>query len=503
MSRLSRYLHSSASSYVVLAANALFTLGSIPLALKFLGRDEFGVWVVASQLALYLSLLDIGMAQSITRILIDHKDRADFGRAVSTALAVLASQAVVIALLGAVVFTALSGLYGLPEAQRPQFNTVMTWVAVLTGLSFLSRIFIHLLEAHQRQYVTNYAQIAALAANFAAIFFALRAGYGVVSLAIGQFAGWLANSAICAVAVLVLRLAPRPGRPDAAVFRALFGLGWSLFMIQCGAQLIMSSQIFLITRWGGPDEAATWSVCTRPFFLVLTAIYRPFDLSLPAFAEMMTRSEWELVKTRMSKMLRLTCIVAAVGSVLFIFCNQDFVAAWTHKKIEWPVRNDIALGIWMALLAVFHAPTMFIITTKQIGFMRFIFLIEGVFSIALASVLLHRHGIAALVLSFATGSLLLHGAYGFRRIKKMFGLSWIAIMREWILIALAAAAVTASACWVARHFMTDVPAVMRFLGVATAGGCCGGLLLWLRGLDTSLRAEIVAHLPLQAFRRNK
>ena len=39
MSRFKRFAHSLASGYVLLAANMLFTLASVPLALKYLGTD--------------------------------------------------------------------------------------------------------------------------------------------------------------------------------------------------------------------------------------------------------------------------------------------------------------------------------------------------------------------------------------------------------------------------------------------------------------------------------
>jgi len=74
MSRFKRFAHSLASGYAALASTVLVTLASVPLALHYLSKEEFGLWALASQVAAYLSLIDAGMTGSLSRFLIDHKD---------------------------------------------------------------------------------------------------------------------------------------------------------------------------------------------------------------------------------------------------------------------------------------------------------------------------------------------------------------------------------------------------------------------------------------------
>ena len=64
MSRIKRFAHSLVSGYVFLGANALYTLASVPLALHYLSKPEFGLWAVATQIAGYLMLIDFGLGTS-------------------------------------------------------------------------------------------------------------------------------------------------------------------------------------------------------------------------------------------------------------------------------------------------------------------------------------------------------------------------------------------------------------------------------------------------------
>ena len=77
MSRFRTTALSLASGYAAMASNVVYTLASIPLALRYLPKDEFGLWALITQITGYLVLIDV--ASSLSRILIDHKDTRDDG----------------------------------------------------------------------------------------------------------------------------------------------------------------------------------------------------------------------------------------------------------------------------------------------------------------------------------------------------------------------------------------------------------------------------------------
>ena len=62
------------SGYGLTLVNLLFTVVSVPLALHYLTKQEFGIWAIALQFASYLLLVDLGVSASVSRLLADHKD---------------------------------------------------------------------------------------------------------------------------------------------------------------------------------------------------------------------------------------------------------------------------------------------------------------------------------------------------------------------------------------------------------------------------------------------
>src|SRR5712671_959776 len=103
MSRLQRFVHGAASGTVLLVVNSLFSLASIPLALRFLSREQFGLWALGVQVTSFLLFVDLGMSSSMTRLLIDHKDdRANgrYGGMIRSSFLVFGLQALLILALG-------------------------------------------------------------------------------------------------------------------------------------------------------------------------------------------------------------------------------------------------------------------------------------------------------------------------------------------------------------------------------------------------------------------
>ena len=70
MSRLQRFVRTVVSSYALMFLSMLYQLGSIPLALRFLSKEQFGLWVLMTQIAGYLLMVDFGITYAIARLLI-------------------------------------------------------------------------------------------------------------------------------------------------------------------------------------------------------------------------------------------------------------------------------------------------------------------------------------------------------------------------------------------------------------------------------------------------
>src|SRR6266446_6826916 len=274
MSRLKKFAHSLASSYVLLGANVIFTLASVPLAASWLSKAEFGLWALTTQIAGYIALVDLGMSGSIARILIDYKDNKDgglYGGVIRTGLLVSLAQGSIIFATGSGLAMLMGPALQVPAHLRHDFQWLVLGQCGVLALNFLLRIFGHLLAAHQRYDLMNYPQVAGFAANYGILWFGFCHGWGVFSMLWGQLAGLIVGTAYPAWATWRLKLFPTAGHwgcVTGAMFAELFRFGRDLFLFALGSQLINASQVIVVARCLGLDAAANWSVCTRSYTVV-------------------------------------------------------------------------------------------------------------------------------------------------------------------------------------------------------------------------------------------
>jgi O-antigen/teichoic acid export membrane protein len=500
MSRLKKYARSLVSGYVLLGANVAFTLATVPLALAYLPTAEFGLWALATQLAGYLALLDLGMG-GVSRILVDYKDHKEdggYGSVIQTFLWVSVVQGGLLLVGGAVMGLGLRTVLRVPEALAKEFAILLVGQSVLLAGNFLTRILTYLLSSHQRYDLSNYAHTAGFCVNFAVLWLGFHHGLGVYSLLCGQVSAWAVAAVTCLVWCLRLRLFPRAGcwgRPSLARFREIFAFSLDVFLYLLGAQIVNASQTILVTRLLGLEVAAVWSICTRTYQFLVQAVNRLFDYSCPALAEMIVRQERERLFRRFHSLAVLAGSLAVWAGVIFAVCNQPFVEVWAGGRIRWDRTNDVLLAVWLAACAPAYCHLGLVGQRKEFRGMRFLFLVEGLCFVGASLWVLAWGGVTAMLVVSVLCALSIRLPYGLWRTKSFFGVAAKAVVWEWFWPSLRLTLLFAPLGFLTAQL---APYCSALIFVAVGGPSLGvvGLALLLRhGLTRDMQEELLQRSP--------
>jgi hypothetical protein len=177
-----------------------------------------------------------------------------------------------------------------------------------------------------------------------------------------------------------------------------------------------------------------------------------------------------------------------------------FVAVWTSGRIFWPPLNDLLLGAWLVVLSVQSCHSSLILTTKRIGFMRFVFFIEGAVYVVLAVLTVPGGGLPALIACSIFCGATFTGAYSAWRASRYLGYPLGEVVFRWMKhagIVLLGFAPPALLCWWATGGLEPLPRL------AIAGGLAAtlGLFVLLRfGVPPELQAEFQERAPAKAGR---
>ena len=260
--RFKRTFHSISSSYFLLAGNALYSLGSVPVALYYLNKSEFGLWVLMATIIGYITLIDLGMSSAASRLLVDckdYKEDGNYGSLIQTEILICSIQGGIILMIGFYLSGSFAKIIGIPLELTQDFIKLMKWQFCAVSLSFSTKIFVLILGSHQRMDIVNYSGIFSLFINFTIQWISFHLGYGVLSLAFGSLSAVIILIPINIYLCKYFNLFPgskKWGRISWIQFKTLFMFGKDILFVSLGTQMILASQTIIITRTMGLEAAA-------------------------------------------------------------------------------------------------------------------------------------------------------------------------------------------------------------------------------------------------------
>ncbi len=508
MSRSKRFVTGLLSSYAAIGVNILYTLASIPLALHYLDKEEFGLWALVTQLSGYLMLLEFGMTGSVARSLSDHKDQMEdgiYGSILRTGGRVFAIQGVLVALMGLTLAWFAPPLLDLPARLHQPFAILMAAQAVLSGLRLSLGALGSPLWCHQRLDLSNLSSSLSLVSNFAVLWIGFHLGWHVYSLTVSSVVGtFLSSFSIYLFCRRQGFYPPREhrGRYDPRLFRELFHFGGGLFLMNLGAQLASASQVILVSRLLGMEAAATWSVATKIFSMAQQFVARVLDSSAGGLAEMIVRKEAGQLQKRFKDLVAISAVMAVAASAGIALMNGAFIEIWTSGKVTWNPWNNYLLACVLFSTAVTRCHTGLTGLTKQLRGMKYVYLIEGLAFVTLCFFLVPLAGLTGLLIAALVCNIFLTGAYGVNRTSCFFDIPryeiayWV--VRPATILVLTGIFFTS----------TRIPSFTKLDAVQQLS--IGGFifvvivipLIWIFGIDSKLRSEIF-HFCCQTWEKTK
>jgi O-antigen/teichoic acid export membrane protein len=498
MSRKLRFLFSLGSGYVALAANVLYVAASIPLALRHLTREEFGLWSVVVPLRECLVLLDLGVSAAVARLLVDVKDDINggaYGSLLKTAWLIFGLLATIIVSSGFLLSRPLAFLMGIPPAFVSTFEVLVRWQFVITGVGFLTTPFGYLpLWSQQRSDLINLSFVGFFAAGLFFMWIGFETRLGAYTLILSNATSAIFSIASMTLAAACLRLIPSRGHWGVISWKRfweVFRFSRDLFIAGLAPQLIPASQMILVTKILGLDAAGVWSVCTKSFNMARLIICRIYDSSGAGLSEMIVRGEIERFRSRFAGLVALSAVGAGFFGVLGALGNRGFVNIWTGEKLAWDSWSDVAAAAYLFSFTITRCYTGLTGIVKQVGNYKYISLLEGVLVIVGGIVLAPQLHFCGVLLSSLLANLLCSGAYGAFRVARFFSTSFVEVTFGWLKSTLLYVLIFALGAfgifWLGNRFSGPLP----FLTTATSAGVIGSVLALLFGFPREILRELV------------
>jgi O-antigen/teichoic acid export membrane protein len=155
--------------------SSLLTLVSLPLAVRYLGPERFGLWATVASTVVFLNLLDLGIASTLTNHIARsyaEGDREHATRYTTNAVALTASVACITgaALVGAWPHIDWAALLSVSaNVPRSEVRATVAVAAALMLLGLPASLGSRILAGYQEVHLSNMVVAAGMVANLAGL----------------------------------------------------------------------------------------------------------------------------------------------------------------------------------------------------------------------------------------------------------------------------------------------------------------------------------------------
>jgi O-antigen/teichoic acid export membrane protein len=346
---------SSGSAAKLLTGGVSFL--TLPLAVRYLGAEKYGVWATITTTAVWINLLDLGVANTLTNEISRAyalKDKEAARRYFTNSLVLT----VAVASLVGVLFTGLMRYINWGEAfnigpnvSASEVGRTVVAAVCLTLLGLPCNLVSKLLAGYQELHRHSVASAGGAIASLIGLALGITLHVSMPTLYVMSLGCVSCASLVVMLVVLWQKpwLLPRPSALELHSMRRVLDSGSSFFLIQVAAVVVFSSDNLIVSHYLGAAEVTPYSVTWRLAGLAALAQSLIFPALWPAYAEAYAKRDFQWVRRTFAMTLKgivVLNVVCATGLVLF---GRVVIRLWAGPAAVPGTYLLVAMAVWIVV----------------------------------------------------------------------------------------------------------------------------------------------------------
>ncbi len=344
------------NSFLVKIFSTIVTLSLIPVSIRYVNKEQYGVWLTISSVITWVNVFDFGLANGLKNKLTEVFAKKNNQLAtiyLSTAYAILLFITVGLVLLFyfIVPFVNWNAIFN-TDIDKHVLDSTLEITFIGFCLLFLFKPISSLLMALQLHFLNSIIQLIGNAIALLVIYFFgqyfLHPFLFLAVVMAGSYPLTLLVASIILFARKYKHLRPKWRWVNFSYKRILFGLSFKFFVIQISVLAILTSNNFLISYFTNNESVTYYNIAYRYFSIIIifqTLIMTPL---WTAFTDAFTLEDYNWIKSTVDKMNRLNLLLC-LALVVMVLASGKVYQLWIGNDILIPNEINILLGIYMAL----------------------------------------------------------------------------------------------------------------------------------------------------------
>lgn len=394
----------SALAKVISVSTALV---SVPLTLRYLGAERYGMWMTMSSLVAMLGFADLGVGNGLLALVASangRDDRARIRACAASAYCVLSLVAVAVIATFGLAYPWLDWvrIFNVQtETARMEAGPASAALVCCFALTIPLNVVQKVQSGLQRGFAASLWQCLSSLIGLIGVLVVIH-WRGPLPCLVLAFAGApLLAAALNSVTFF------RYSAPDVApawravslpTIRSIMGVGILYFVLQVVAAAAYTSDAVIIAQKLGAPAVAVYSVPAQMFGLIGALIAMALMPLWPAYSEAIARGDRTWALRSLKRSLGVSVGVSSILSALLVIMGTQVIALWVGRAVAPPpAQLLVGLGVWKVVEAGGNALAIFMNGANVVKFQVVTALASALAGVVLKIILVGEIGIAGVV----------------------------------------------------------------------------------------------------------
>jgi len=315
----------------------LVSVITIPLTVRYLGAESYGLWVTISSTVTLFFLFDVGIANTLTNLISEAyalNDKEQAAARFATAFWIVLGIAATLGIMGCLAWpwvhwqailhvqnTALAG-----ETSRAVAAAFIVFLLALpTGLAT------KVLAGYQELHAANLFATGGSALSLLVVLTVIYLHGNLTALVAGFGGSTVAANLACMLWICLFHkpwMTPWPRLFTRHLIRRIFSSGTQFFAIQVAGLVVFGSGNVVISHYLSPAEVTPYAVTWRlvSYITVVQAFMLP--ALWPAYSEAFAKGHLDWIRSTYRRVRYLTIIILTIGCALTLIAGRAIIRIW-------------------------------------------------------------------------------------------------------------------------------------------------------------------------------
>lgn len=395
----------------------VFQIFIITYLIKVLGKDAYGVVVLALALVANTNILEAGFGLSVTKYVAEYKAKGDCQKVLQTINTNLVISTV-FGLFMCFVLTLineffLEKFFTIPAELISDTKNMLRALIVLSFAEFWSVSLIRVAEGFQKYALARSMELIKWLLRAVFVFMAVYAGYGLAGIGLAYLAAGIINLVIVYIKVIMqdpeIRLSPSLCSRES--FGELFGFSIWILVAKVFAFLSYKIDVIILGIFLPPANLAYYNVAFKIFEILRYGLSLISSTLVPVTSELNAVTDKKRIALLFEKATKYSVLAIAPMLVLFYFYMDVIIELWFGDGFETAVTLGRLFIISLSAMAFITSGTEMMVGINRVRTLVKFNAVATAVNLAVSLYLVRIIGAPGVVIGTVIGSFLIMFTY--------------------------------------------------------------------------------------------